>query len=211
MCFFHFIMSLQASRLFFQCLLNSLIHSDLSPDALSSEFMIGTGLRQGKLSVTDWPPDPSTCSWPALLYSGILSTPAKEQPYGWVGTGSTSASETAKTKSQQEQTLQGLKLTNSRNFHWACANWNIFKPGFPEKQYCWCKSNSSAKGPIQKGDSHKHSQIAASMGQTMCIFFLQSHTHCSGFWSTHIENKTLASYGKCGLTASQILYSLKSS
>lgn len=189
-------MSLQDSRLFFQCLLNSLIHSDLSPDVLFPKFMIGTGLRQWKLTVADRPPAPSACSWPASLFSGILSTPAREQPYGCVGTGSTSASETAKTKSQQEQTFQGLKLTNSSNFYWACANWNVFKAGFPEEQYCWYKSSSPSKGSIQSRDSHKRSQIAPSTGQTMCIFFLQSHPYGSGFWSIHIENKTLAVYGK---------------
>lgn len=201
-------MSLQASSLFFQCLLNSLMHSDLSPDVLLSKFMVRTGLRQWKLSETDWPPAPSACSGPASLYSGILCTPGMEQPYGWIGTGS--ASETAKTKSQQEQTLQGLKLLNSRNFYWAYANWNVFKAGFPEKQHCWYKSSSSSKGPIQNGDSHKRSRSAGSTGQALCVFFLQTHTRGSGFWSIHVENKTLAAYGKCVLISSQIFNSLKS-
>lgn len=86
-----------------------------------------------------------------------------------------------------------------------------FQSWILEKQYCQYESSSSSKGPIQNRDSHKHSQIAASIGQTMCIFFLPSRTHGSGFWSIHIENKTLASYGKCVLPASQILNSLKSS
>lgn len=174
---------------------------------LLSEFMIGTGLRQWKLSVTAWPLLPvPVLSLPPCTQE---STPGMEQPYGWVGTGSTSASGAAKTKSQQEQTLQGLNLINSRNFYWACANWNVFKAGFPEKQYCWYKSSSPSKGPIQDGDSHKHSQTAASTGQAMCVFFLQSHTHSSGFWSICIENKTLAAYGKCVLMSNQIFKSKK--
>lgn len=161
-------MSLQSSRLFLQCLLNSLIHSNLSPDVL---FYDSNWAHSENLQ---WQTDP-------LLPVPVLGlphctqefSPLLEQPYGCVGTGSTSASETAKTKSQQEQTLQGLKLINSRDFYWAWANWIVFKVGFPEEQYCWYKSSSFSKGPIQSGDSHKHSQIAASTGQAMCAV---SHT-----------------------------------
>lgn len=110
-----------------------------------------------------------------------------------------------KNPSKSWETLQGLKLINSRNFYWACAHWNVFKAGFPEKQ----QSSSSSKGLIQNKDSHKHSRGAASTGQAMCVFFLQSHTHGSGVWSIDIENKALAAYGKWALTSSQIFNSLK--
>lgn len=138
-------MSLQDSKLFFQWLLNSLIHSDLSPDALFSEFVIGTGLRQWTFSDSLTPC--SQCLFLACL--PVLRNPLLVYgAYGWVGTGSTLASETAKTKSQQEQTLQGLKVINSRNFYSAySANWNVFKAGFPKKQYCGTKAVHLLKAP----------------------------------------------------------------
>lgn len=88
----------------------------------------------------------ATAAREALLHH---FAPSMERPYGWVGTDSMSASETAEAKSQQEQTLQGFKPTNSKEFLLCLCKLKFFKAGFSEKQYCWYKNSSSSKDVLQ--------------------------------------------------------------
>lgn len=138
----------------------------------------------------------------SLTHSNLA--PCTERLCHWLGTDSTLAPETAQTKPQREQTLQGFKPTQSKEFPPSFCNGNLSKLDF--------QGNSIA------GSGAAHLPQAFSRAEDCAQSFPgggqhgPNYIHLLGFMWTHqwfglmhSESQILASRGQCVSTPTQIL------